>query len=142
MTAKPRPELKQTKHKPKYDYRGDCEHYVERDFREATFVGRCDVCEETRLFSRVFSAPFVKPMMHEHYNNAVGKPISDMGQFKEELKKSSEAAWKHSGIEHDFQPREMGDHEGIGATGEGVYESNKVRSRKGEVLLPEIPGQV
>lgn len=137
---------RQTKHKPRWDYRcTECGILTERDFNEATFVGECDSVEcefEVRLFKKVFSKPFVKPMMHEHFNSAVGKPISDMGQFKEELKRASEAASIDTNMPHDFQPLEYGDHQAFKATGEGIYESNVTRSRNGDPLLPEIKGEV
>lgn len=137
---------RQTKHKPKYDYKcTECGIRVERDFNEATFVAQCDSVEcefETRLFKKVFSKPFIKPMLHSHFNQSVGREISDMGQYKEVLKRQTDYANETTGIEHNFQPLEYGDHQAFGATGEGIYESNVIRSRKGEDLLPEIPGEV
>lgn len=43
-------------------------------------------------------------VMQEHYNHSVGKPISSMRQFKDELKRSSDRASERTGITHDFQP--------------------------------------
>lgn len=44
------------------------------------------------------------PVMQSHFNSTVGKPISDMNQFRDELKRSSDAATERTGIVHDFQP--------------------------------------
>lgn len=137
---------RQTKHKPRYDYKcTDCGLLVERDFNESTFIAQCDSMEcefETRLFKKVFRAPTIKPMMHEHFNQSVGRPISDMGKYKEVLKKESDRQSEERGMEVRYAPLEYGDHQAAGATGEGIYESNVIRSRKGEALLPEIPGEV
>lgn len=137
---------RQTKHKPRWDYKcTDCGLLVEMDFNEATFVGQCDSVEcefETRLFKKVFRAPTIKPMMHEHFNSAVGKPISDMRKFKSELSRQSDEQSEQRGMDIKYAPLEYGDHQAFKATGEGIYESNVIRSRKGEVLLPEIKGEV
>lgn len=95
----------------------------------------CTVCSTTTHWGRVYSLA-IKPMMHEHFNHAVGRTISDMGQFRDALKVASEHAYDATGIEHRFVPNEGP--ESVGATGEGIYESNVQRSRRGEPLLPEI----
>jgi hypothetical protein len=44
------------------------------------------------------------PMMHEHWNASVGKPISSMKQFKDELRRASDEKTERTGIVHDFVP--------------------------------------
>lgn len=97
----------------------------------------CRTCGEITRHRRVFGFA-LKPMMHEHYNKAVGKPISDMHRFEAELRKKSDLASEHTGIEHRFVPVEYGDAAAVGATNEGIDESNRIRSMRGEPLLPEI----
>jgi len=94
----------------------------------------CGACGHSPLH-RKFSVA-VKPMMHEHFNKAVGKPISSMRQFKDELKAASEKATEETGIPHNYVPVEYGDREAFGATGEGIYERNVRRSKVG---LPPLP---
>jgi hypothetical protein len=77
-------------------------------------------------------------MMHEHFNHTLGKPVSDMNQFTRELRVAGEAAEERTGIPHRYAPVEYGDAAAVGATGEGIYESNVERSRRGEPLLPTI----
>lgn len=106
----------------------------DRSNRLATFCLTCEgMVEYRRVFS--FSAPQV---MHEHFNRTVGKPISDMKQFARELSKQSDLATERTGIEHRYVPVEAGDAAAVGATNEGIAESNRVRASRGEPLLPEI----
>lgn len=138
------PRNRQTKFLPRYDYKCvECGARVEREFREATFIAKCgsSQCQDsTAMFKRVFSRPNIKPMMHEHFNSSVGRPISDMNQYREVLKRTSDEMSEHADIEHNFQPLEYGDHQAFGATGEGIYESNVTRSREGNEILPLIDG--
>lgn len=42
--------------------------------------------------------------MQEHFNHSVNKPISDMKQYRDQLKRASDAATESTGIPHNFQP--------------------------------------
>lgn len=77
--------------------------------------------------------------MHEHFNHTVNRPISSMTQFRDELRRQSEVATERTGIEHSYAPVEWGDAAAVGATNEGIEESNRVRAERGEPLLPTIP---
>jgi hypothetical protein len=77
--------------------------------------------------------------MQEHFNHSVMEPVSSMRGYTDILKRRSEEAFLHTGIEHDFKPLEWGDAQAFGATNEGIHESNVERSRIGAPLLPEIP---
>jgi hypothetical protein len=44
------------------------------------------------------------PMMHSHWNASVGKTISSMKQFKDELARASDAQTEKTGIEHRYVP--------------------------------------
>lgn len=102
------------------------------------FKQPCD-CGYEGFFKRVFGFA-LKPIMHEHFNHTVGKPISDMKQMRSELDRASDEATRQTGIEHRFRPVEYGDAAAVGATAEGIHEANVIRSRNGDPLLPEIKG--
>lgn len=97
----------------------------------------CAGCGSTEPLRRVFGFS-LKPAMAEHFNNAVGKPVSSMRQFSDELKRQSDQASMETGIEHRYVPIEPGDHETAGATNQGIHERNVARSKRGDPLLPEI----
>ena len=42
--------------------------------------------------------------MMSHYNATVGKEVSDMRGFKDDLKRKSEEATLRTGIEHNYEP--------------------------------------
>lgn len=106
------------------------------------YLARCEMCDEVGMHKRVWHAPYIKPMMHEHFNHSVGRSISDMRQYKEVLKRTSDEHAQALGLDVNYQPVDMGDAQSVKATGEGIYESNKLRDKRGEQLLREIPGEV
>lgn len=110
----------------------------------------CDFCQDWRDFKRVFGFNH-KPGMEEHFNHSVGKPVSNMRQYRDELKRKSAEMAQESvyvtadgekvivpGIETNYTPLEWGDHQAFGATNQGIHESNVARSKAGMPLLPEI----
>lgn len=110
----------------------------------------CDFCQDFIEMHRVFSVA-VKPAMQEHFNRTVNKPISSMRQFRDALNRANDEAAQPStyltadgekvtvpGIEQRMVPVEWGDKAAFGATGEGIDESNRQRSKLGMPLLPEI----
>lgn len=97
----------------------------------------CTACGYIGPLHRVFSIS-VKPVMQEHFNTTLGKPVSDMKRFTAELRAAGEQAEEQTGIPHRYAPVEYGDAAAVGATAEGIYESNVVRSRRGDPLLPAI----
>lgn len=82
------------------------------------------------ILRRVYSFA-VKPAMQEHYNMAVGKPISNMRQFKTELDRKSEKDAERLGIPVNYQPVDWMDKETLGVTDEGleVYDRSYARER-------------
>ena len=100
-------------------------------------VTECPTCQQPRDFKRVFGFALA-PIMHEHFNNSVGKPISDMGKYREALKVKSAQDAERLGMDVNYQPIDMGDREALGVTGEGIDESNRVREKRGEPLLPSL----
>lgn len=122
---------------PMYQYRcPECRTTKNSMIRDNRLPQSCENCGHEPLH-RVFgfSTP---PMMHEHFNHSVGKPISSMRQYRDELARKSEEASEYTGIEHSYAPIEPGDAAAAGATNEGIDEANAVRSRTGQPLLPEV----
>lgn len=81
---------------------------------------------------RVWGFAF-KPIMHGHYNNAVGGYVSSEAQFRSELARASEAAsTPHTIIDdvgekheiakpqHNFVPVDWRDKEALGVTNQGL----------------------
>lgn len=96
----------------------------------------CRLCRHVGL-RRIYGFNF-KPAMQEHFNQTVGKPVSSMRKFTDELKRASDQASIETGMEHRYAPLEYGDHQAFGATNEGIEESNRKRAAAGHPLLPEI----
>jgi hypothetical protein len=121
-----------------YEYKCPvCSNAIVTGHRDDRFYATCDACGFEGDFKRVFAVN-IKPPMHEHFNHAVGKPISDMKQFRDELRRKSDLASEQTGIEHRYAPIDMNDRETLGVTGDGIDESNRLRERRGEPLLPAI----
>lgn len=123
---------------PVYEYKcPECQTRATLPHRANRFTVDCAGCGTMREYKRVFS--FSSPeMMHQHFNVTVGKPISDMAQFKSELARASEAAEARTGIPCNYQPIDMADTAAVGATSEGIHESNLTREKQGAPLLPVI----
>lgn len=119
----------------RWDYRGDCGHVVERDFREVNFIAKCDGCDgEVRLFTRIWHAPRTNKPMEEHWNHSVNRPIASRREFSETLKRESERVSEYTGMEARFEQVDPGDTKTLKVTGEGLDATNRVRVNKG--LLP------
>lgn len=80
------------------------------DDRDGPLKARADAglitctCTPDAVYRRRFSFS-TPPMMHEHYNYTVGRPISSMRQFRDELKRASEEhTLRTGGVPADFQP--------------------------------------
>jgi DNA-directed RNA polymerase subunit RPC12/RpoP len=120
-----------------YDYLcGGCdEHFTDVTFApigETHPYERCPYCN-SRLLRGVANVT-LGPIMQEHFNAAVNKPISSNRQFVDELKRKSEEMSARTGMEHRFVPVDMGDQKGLGVTDEGLDATAKVRRDKGRDL--------
>lgn len=109
-----------------YAYRCDSCRVNVDSTRRGDDLGICPSCNSGTLKRRWQVS--MQPGMEEHFNHTVGKPISSMTQFKSELARKSEEYSERTGIPSDFQPREWGE---MGATGEGLDATNKVRVDSG-----------
>lgn len=102
----------------------------------ADTIGPCDDPDCSGRLTRLYSIS-VKPGMQEHFNPTVGKHISSMRQFSDELKVASEEYTMRTGIEAKFVPHDPHDAKALGVTGEGLDTTNRERVAKG--LRPVEP---
>lgn len=124
---------------PLYEYRcPQCDTRTTSTTRADRVTRVCLSCGYSGPHQRVFSFSF-KPLLHSHFNHTTGTMISDMKQMRSELSRASDAATEQTGIPHNFQPLEPGDHAASGATNEGIAESNAIRRAQGMRELPVIP---
>lgn len=79
----------------------------------------------------VYQISHPKPMQ-EHFNPSVGKHISSMQEFREELKVASDEATARTGIVHNFEPIDHREREALGVTEQGLDETERRRRAKGE----------
>lgn len=122
---------------PMYEYRCvACGETVDRYFnhddedRNALLACHCGG-NMKRKFSLAFS-----PVLHTHFNPTVGKEVSSMRGFKDDLKRASDAATAATGIPHNFQPlspSELKDAAALGVTDEGLKETHDHKVAMGEI---------
>lgn len=128
---------------PRYDYKCmTCGHIIEKPWRETMFLHPCVRCEDTRMFKRVYRSFTFKPDVPEHFNYSVGQGVRSNRHFREILKRTSEEHSEMLNMDVNYQPIDLQDQAATGATGEGIYESNVTRSKRGQPLLSETPGEV
>lgn len=97
-------------------------------------AGRCPMCPTGEL-RRKFSV-FVMPVMQEHFNHTVNRPISDMGQFKRALHEEGERYTEKTGMPTDYQPVDRNEYGTVlGMTEEGLDSTNRQRVARG---LPAV----
>lgn len=70
-----------------------------------------------------FNTPSPNSSFQTHFNNSVGKVVRNPQEFKDELKRASEAQTLRTGVEHNYVPRDPRDK--VGVTEEGLHEHNK-----------------
>jgi hypothetical protein len=80
----------------------------------------CGGCGES--MSRDYSGVSVHRPMPEHFNATVGKPISSMRQFDDELKRKSDEYTLRTGIEAKFVSHDPSEARALGVTSEGISE--------------------
>jgi predicted nucleic acid-binding Zn ribbon protein len=91
---------------------------------------RCgDTCRRTYQ-----PLPFRLPT-EGHWNQSVGRYVSGDREFRDELRRASDAATERTGIPHDYKPIDPRDTEALGVTGEGLGETQKRRQDEGKPLL-------
>jgi hypothetical protein len=73
----------------------------------------------------------MEPVMQEHFNATVNKPISSNRQFDDELRRQSERVSLYQGSEARFERVDPTDKAALGVTDQGIDESNRIRAKQG-----------
>ena len=74
----------------------------------------------------------MQPVMHEHFNHSVGKPISDRRQFAAELRRKSEEMTERTGTPHNYVAVDLGDKTGLNVTDEGMDSTLRRQTETGQ----------
>lgn len=82
-------------------------------------------------YKRIFSFSIARPMQ-EHFNAAVGKPISSHRQFRDELARKSDQESERLNMTVNLQPVDLADKESLGVTDEGLQETHDHAVRTGQ----------
>jgi hypothetical protein len=99
-----------------------------------TEIPPCPVCGYKS--QRDYSTFQARPSMPEHFNHAIGRPVTNMRDLRDALKRQSDEASERNGIEHnlEFMTRaEMADPSAHGVTGEGLESQQKAWRDMGQV---------
>jgi predicted RNA-binding Zn-ribbon protein involved in translation (DUF1610 family) len=72
-------------------------------------------------------------MFQDHYNTSVGKYVTSDQQFRDELKRGSEAATLRTGLEHHYEPVEFADRAAFGITDEHIAALEPTKKREREM---------
>ena len=117
---------------PVYSYRcGSCESLGEKwQHHTDDHLLTCPECGVDAL-KRVFSFK-MQPIMHEHFNHTVGKPISDRKQFQRELDHAADKETERTGRQVNYVPVDMNDREGLRVTDEGMDSTLRRKTKTGE----------
>lgn len=122
---------------PLYQYKcracgGTVDKFLHHDdpTRNLPLPCRCQPGAELR---RVFSLAFT-PVLHNHFNAAVGKEVSSMRGFKDDLKRASERQEAATGNPTNYvplSPAEMKDARSLGVTDEGMKATHDAQVAQG-----------
>lgn len=118
---------------PIFEYKcPECQNRVISTVRGDRLDADCPHCDQPRTFRRVFSVSVRRPMQ-AHFNNTVGKVISDEKQFERELQRKGEEYTAETGIETNYRPIDYRDKEALGVTEEGLDATRKRMRDSGEL---------
>lgn len=90
----------------------------------------CVECYCGTTMVRVFSFN-QKPMMPEHLNSTTGQVVRSERDFRDQLKRQSEAETVRTGIEHNYVPVDVQDRQTLGVTAEGLDATYNRRRKLG-----------
>lgn len=76
----------------------------------------CPVCHET--LSRDYTSISIAPVRHAHFNQAVGKVISDDKQFAQELRRKEDEMSERLGFDQHYGIADPSDTKHLGVTSE------------------------
>lgn len=123
---------------PIYEYRCRKCNNVQYRSTPADSIGACPLCRNGEL-RRDYSSISFAGVMQEHFNSTVNMPISDMGQFKRELRRAGEEYTRKTGMPTDYQPVDRSEFGSVlGMTDEGLDTTNRKRMAQGQRPI-EVP---
>lgn len=104
--------------------------------REPVRPTRCFWCGSDGFRRDYSGVALARPMM-AHYNATVGKEVSDMKGFKDDLKRKSEEATLRTGIEHNYEPIDYSDFKPVieKSEGQGLEVTNRARHAEGKKTI-------
>lgn len=109
---------------------------TELSFTRADSIGPCKDPACSGELRRKFSIGIQRDLP-EHYNPTLGRVISSNREFDEGLKQLSREYTERTGIEANFVRHDpVADAKYLGASGDGIDESNRVRASQGLAALP------
>jgi len=107
----------------------ECQQTYTSEQRGDRLPVECHICGHSPLHRDYRGIAVHRPML-EHMNATVGKPISDMKQFKDELARKSEQLSEYTQVEQRLEVLEP-EAAKQGVTEEGLDSTNRVRVSKG-----------
>ena len=111
---------------------------TEVESREHASIGQshpsspCPLCGG-RLVRYVAPSFGVQRSMPEHFNIALGKPISNDAQFRSELSRASDEQSERTGMDAHYVPVDIREQAALGVTDEGLDTTAKVRRDSSQV---------
>lgn len=119
---------------PLYGYRCRTCGATAESTRRDTSIGPCLDPNCPGDLRRQFAVN-IRPSMQPHHNQASGTYVTNMGQFRDDLKRAGERQFIETGIESNLVPLDMHDNEATKVTGEGMDATNRQRVKDG---LPPV----
>ena len=88
-------------------------------------------CECGGLMNRDYSHIRFDKVMQAGYNQTLGKEVSSIAKFKQELRRESDIRSNQLGMDHQFEMVDPHDKVALGVTDEGIDASNRIRAKQG-----------
>ena len=82
-------------------------------------------------FRRDYSHIRFDKVMQAGYNQTLGKEVSSIAKFKQELRRESDIRSNQLGMDHQFEMVDPHDKVALGVTDEGIDASNRIRAKQG-----------
>jgi hypothetical protein len=90
-----------------YGKGSECEHTVELPINESTVW--CPLCDHLSQLRKIFVAPAVQQVWHEHVNWATGRVESDRKRMEQYGRAHAEQVSEELGIAHGFERADPGE---------------------------------
>jgi putative FmdB family regulatory protein len=87
-------------------------------------------CDCGGVARRRYTAPHVKPVMHQHWNHTIGAPVSSDQAFRAELARKSDEMAERLGMDVNYQPIDS-DATSVGVDGAGLEATDRAAVESG-----------